>query len=142
LSPASQPPSRSPAPSEPSCRADRLASTLSIEAVRSRLSEHRLVSGVVRRNLCARWTVVTVRETDRTQLDHACALLHVASTRRETIVIAPWVETIRDCCVTSNSGALCRIQVKRRCWRQTNRQTEGCCHRLNPLPTVWVKDLY
>ena len=26
----------------------------------------------------------------------------------------------RDCCIMANSGALCRMQGKRRCWRQTD----------------------
>jgi len=35
-----------------------------------------------------------------------------------------------DCCIMANSGALCRIQVKRGCWRQTDKQTS------HALPTM------
>jgi len=30
--------------------------------------------------------------------------------------------TQQNCCIVTHSGTLCRMQVKRQCWRQTNRQ--------------------
>jgi len=42
-----------------------------------------------------------------------------------------------DCCIVTNSGALCRMQVNRRCWRQTDRQADVVSrHCLKPLSTM------
>ena len=44
----------------------------------------------------------------------------------ETISLGP--------CIMTNSGALCRMQGKRRCWRETDRRTDWRRHRLKPPP--------
>jgi len=38
-----------------------------------------------------------------------------------------------DCCIVTSSGAVCRM---RRCWRQTDRQTDGCRHRTKRRATM------
>jgi len=39
----------------------------------------------------------------------------------------------------ASGGALCRIQVKRQCWLQTDRRTASVRHCLKPLPLGGVR---